>query len=78
MAERLRRTIAANPAEFRGESLPVTVSIGIGEYVNGDDAQTVIDRADRAVYDAKDSGKNTIRVDGEGAPARAARGRAQR
>ncbi len=76
MAERLRRTILEHPAEFRGESLPVTVSIGIGEYVNGDDAQTVIDRADRALYDAKDSGKDTIRIHGEGAPARAARARA--
>ena len=40
--------------------LNITVSIGISVYQNGDTAEAVIARADRALYLAKKSGKNRV------------------
>jgi len=40
-------------------SVCVTVSIGIGLFPdNGEDVRTVIQQADKALYAAKDSGRN--------------------
>ena len=41
-----------------GETLSLTVSIGVSEYKKGDTPTTVVDRADKALYTAKHSGKN--------------------
>lgn len=40
----------------------VTVSVGITEYRQGDTIQQLLDRADRALYDAKRTGRNRIVV----------------
>jgi PleD family two-component response regulator len=40
--------------------LAVTVSIGLAEYVPGEDSSTFIDRADQCLYAAKKKGKNCI------------------
>jgi PleD family two-component response regulator len=39
----------------------ITVSIGYTAYTCGDSAESFIQRADLALYDAKHGGKNTIR-----------------
>ena len=41
-----------------GETLSLTVSIGVSAFKKGDIPTTVIDRADKALYTAKHSGKN--------------------
>ena len=48
------------PILLQGETVRITTSIGIAVYpVNGtDDAMTLIKDADRAMYDAKDKGRN--------------------
>ncbi|MCA9690169.1 MAG: GGDEF domain-containing protein, partial [Myxococcales bacterium] len=71
LAERLRGEILANPAVIDGAQVVVSVSLGIGEYAAGDDANALIGRADRALYQAKLAGKNWIAVD-EGAGSRTA------
>jgi diguanylate cyclase len=38
----------------------ITVSIGVAELQTGDDARNVIERADRALYEAKRAGKNRV------------------
>ena len=43
-----------------GHILEITVSIGISAYQNGDSSQTMIARADQALYIAKRSGKNRV------------------
>ncbi len=43
--------------------LPVTVSIGVAQFVEDDDLQTFLRRADAALYEAKRSGRNQVRVD---------------
>jgi diguanylate cyclase (GGDEF)-like protein/PAS domain S-box-containing protein len=60
VAERLRRDIAA--AEVNG--LHVTVSVGVASFpwVAADSPQALVDAADRALYDAKEAGRNRVRV----------------
>lgn len=38
----------------------ITVSIGVAEYKEGEDVNTLIDRADAALYDAKHNGRNQV------------------
>ncbi len=59
VAERLRETLAR--LSFRpgdGERVTVTVSLGTAQLLPGDDAGTLVKRADRALYEAKARGKN--------------------
>jgi diguanylate cyclase (GGDEF)-like protein len=63
-AERMRRNIESLGIEHRGsESGVVTISCGIAAYGGGcEDArwETVLERADRALYNAKASGRNKV------------------
>jgi diguanylate cyclase (GGDEF)-like protein len=55
LADRLRRAIESHAFEH-GE--PVTTSVGVAEYHPGDDADALLQRADRAMYRAKSMGRN--------------------
>lgn len=60
LAERLRQSVEAIrfpdlPADFR-----VTISLGLTEYRLGEDLSETISRADRALYRAKDAGRNQV------------------
>lgn len=60
-AERLRASIAAEPFLVGdAQSTPVTVSIGYAQARTGEDADTLLRRADEALYIAKDGGRNRI------------------
>lgn len=60
LAEALRSAIADTRITAGGGDLPITVSIGVAAWA-GDDAEGLLRRADRALYDAKDAGRNTIK-----------------
>jgi diguanylate cyclase (GGDEF)-like protein/PAS domain S-box-containing protein len=62
LAERLRADIEALPFDDDGRSFGITASMGIAGYVPGDDLETLIGRADRALYQAKESGRNRVVV----------------
>ena len=54
--------ILAQPFKLNEHELSVTVSIGLAFYPqDGKDAGTLLQHADRALYAAKDSGRNTLR-----------------
>ncbi len=58
-ADRFRADVA------RAELIPghaVTLSAGVGEYLSGEREDLFFDRIDRALYRAKDDGRNTVRV----------------
>ncbi|MEO0443120.1 MAG: diguanylate cyclase [Pseudomonadota bacterium] len=55
---RIRDALANAPFRYRDEKLSITVSIGVSEFKQGDDAETVFARADEALYKAKESGRN--------------------
>ncbi|MEZ5564187.1 MAG: GGDEF domain-containing protein [Gammaproteobacteria bacterium] len=56
-AERMRKAVVQRP--FEGLH-PVTVSIGIAEYRPGESVSDLIERADRALYAAKNAGRNRV------------------
>ncbi|KPP99291.1 GGDEF domain-containing protein [Marinobacter sp. HL-58] len=60
----MREHIAALPFHFRGEPVSVTFSAGVAEFAEGDDEDEAFDRADRALYLAKDAGRDRVFVSG--------------
>lgn len=47
-------------SDSNGKQITVTVSIGIASFQKGDTADMVINRADKALYKAKNTGKNKV------------------
>jgi len=61
VAERIRKSIESSPIESHGETMTPTVSIGIASYPkHGLDLDTILEKADQAMYVSKTSGKNRI------------------
>jgi two-component system cell cycle response regulator len=61
-AERIRRAVQALSISVLDKRIPVTVSIGVAEFDPGDSAETMVDRADRAMYGAKTGGRNRVEL----------------
>ncbi|MEW9799228.1 sensor domain-containing diguanylate cyclase [Alteromonas sp. CYL-A6] len=62
-AERLNETFNAHTANFVGPDCPVTVSIGVTEFIDSDEShEDALRRVDTLLYDAKHQGKNRIVV----------------
>ena len=63
LAERITRSIAMVRFQFEGQSLRLTSSLGIAVYPeHADNAEDLIARADTAMYQAKEAGKNAWRI----------------
>ncbi len=64
VAQRLRQAIEHHAFSGQDKPLHVTMSLGVAEYdVNRDvDSKSLIDRADRAMYRAKDMGRNRVAI----------------
>ena len=62
MAERLRTAIAAISLHDFGHCVRFTCSIGVAEHVPGLTSDSLLRRADQAMYEAKRRGKNCVRV----------------
>ncbi|HXA35084.1 MAG TPA: GGDEF domain-containing protein, partial [Steroidobacteraceae bacterium] len=58
VADQLRASVEALRFHFRGAPVRVTVSCGITELQTGEAADCAFDRADAALYRAKNGGKN--------------------
>jgi diguanylate cyclase (GGDEF)-like protein len=62
LAEQVRKATETHPFSFEGKRLAVTVSIGVAEYAQSDDSvETLYDRADTKLYEAKAAGRNRVR-----------------
>lgn len=77
VAERIRRRIEGTPLVCGGSTVRVTTSIGVAGLESVPEeglfgASSLIERADRALYVAKDRGRNRIEVWSNAMPARAA------
>lgn len=59
-AERIRRAIELSSFQFEGKTLKVTVSVGVAEVMNGDDQELILKRADTALYESKQNGRNRV------------------
>ncbi|OGA22239.1 MAG: hypothetical protein A3I02_04270 [Betaproteobacteria bacterium RIFCSPLOWO2_02_FULL_67_26] len=63
LAERITHAIALVRFQFEGQSLRLTSSLGIAVYPDhADNSEDLIARADTAMYQAKDAGKNAWRI----------------
>lgn len=58
VADDLRVAVAGLRMHFRGTPVTVTVSCGVTEISGNDSAEAAIERADKALYKAKDAGRN--------------------
>lgn len=56
--EHLRKSVESTEFHFRGKRVPITISCGMSEFQPGDSPEQVFERADKALYEAKDSGRN--------------------
>lgn len=58
VADKLRAAVEHCGFHYRGEDVPITISCGIAEFLSGDGIEGVFERADRALYRAKEQGRN--------------------
>jgi diguanylate cyclase (GGDEF)-like protein len=66
IGEKIRQAVAASPVNLRasGVSLPLTISVGVAAlHPDRDSGETLIARADAALYRAKEGGRNRVELD---------------
>lgn len=62
LAERIRIRVGAEPALIDGERVPLSVSAGVAAIGEGESRDSLILRSDRAMYAAKDAGRNRVMI----------------
>ena len=62
VAERLRAAVASRPAALQQGSHALTISLGLTLCVPGDTPDTALHRADQAMYQAKERGRNRVEL----------------
>ncbi len=60
VAERVRRHVARDPLHLEGHQLTLTLSLGLTPAGANDDADSLLGRADEALYEAKRAGRNQV------------------
>lgn len=66
LAESIRKTVETSKLVRTGsrETLgKITVSAGVARYLQGEEIKNLVDRADKALYQSKNSGRNCVTVD---------------
>ncbi|NOY61931.1 MAG: diguanylate cyclase [Gammaproteobacteria bacterium] len=58
VAEKIRTCIDSHQFHFENKTVPITVSAGIAQFNPGDTSEVVFQRADSALYQAKQQGRN--------------------
>ena len=61
VAERIRQHIASTPIHLQEQSIPITISLGLTHFNPDDTLESLLQRADNAMYAAKQAGRNCIR-----------------
>jgi len=63
--QEIRAYIAQSVFSYKNKKIPLTISMGISLFKPGDNATTVFERADKALYFAKNAGRNTVRTEND-------------
>ncbi len=58
LAERLRESVVASPIPLAPDSLSVTLSLGVASLADDPTPESLVHRADKALYSAKNAGRN--------------------
>ncbi|MBA1147027.1 GGDEF domain-containing protein [Ectothiorhodospiraceae bacterium WFHF3C12] len=67
--EKLRTALETAPFHAGDQRLPVTLSAGVAGFGDSDSREAVFDRADRALYNAKNAGRNRVNKEDGGSAA---------
>lgn len=67
VAEALRENVANAEIETEVGTVAVTISIGVAQWAVGEGLDQVVQRADQALYRAKQSGRDRVEIDGSDA-----------
>jgi len=62
VAERMVRTVSQTPTTWRKEQIPLSISVGLGQYDAFTNPEDITSRSDQALYTAKQAGKNTVKI----------------
>ncbi|MCE9641305.1 MAG: sensor domain-containing diguanylate cyclase [Betaproteobacteria bacterium] len=62
LAEKIRGTVENGSFRWQDEPVRVTVSVGVAYYKEGETPEQLIARADKALFQAKDAGRNRVHV----------------
>jgi len=60
VGERIRKKLADAPVVLDGQTIPLTISVGVATLLDNDDAESLLERADEALYAAKQGGRNRV------------------
>jgi diguanylate cyclase (GGDEF)-like protein len=60
--KRIVKEVDESKLFYKGHDIHLTISAGIAKYKTGDSSETLIEKADRALYEAKKAGKNCVKV----------------
>jgi diguanylate cyclase len=58
VAEEIRKAVEGSPFHSEGKRITLTISCGLSDFRQGDTPKAVFKRADKALYEAKEQGKN--------------------
>ncbi len=56
--DKVRAVIGKTPFKFKGNPVSITISFGLASFSAEDSVESVFERADKALYQAKDEGRN--------------------
>ena len=60
LAEEVRFVVERHQFKYKGEPVSVTISIGVGCFLEGDSVESIVERCDKALYGAKEAGRNCV------------------
>jgi len=62
VSERMVNAVSELPIVWNKEQISTSISVGVGQYDASSNPEDITSRSDQALYQAKQSGKNTVRV----------------
>jgi diguanylate cyclase (GGDEF)-like protein len=62
VAQRIRQHVGGTPIHLPEHSIPITISIGLTHFKRDDTLESLLQRADEAMYAAKQAGRNCVAI----------------
>jgi diguanylate cyclase (GGDEF)-like protein len=62
VGERMVDAVSRCPTSWQKEQIPLSISVGLGQYDADTNPEDITSRSDQALYTAKLAGKNTVRI----------------